>query len=166
MTPEEAAQQEEKRKAFRGWATGFYDNLRRGGGSLSVTRVQPIQPYGEQQAREPELQGREPTGPSTQNIPPSQNLEPAPTTTQQQPPMDRPSSSSEPPVDEKTKSRARAMMSRFGYSGPAQEAESDASNSVAPSGENREGALAQAESNRRANDAFRRYMSIFAGRRS
>ena len=143
MTPEEAAQQEEKRKAFRGWATGFYDNLRRGGGSLSVTRVQPITPYGEQQAREPELQGREPTGPSTQNIPPSQNLEPAPATTQQQPPMERPATTN-----------------------PAQSAQPDASNSTAPSGESQEGQAAQAKSNRQANDAFRRYMSIFAGRRS
>lgn len=150
MTPEEAAQQEEKRKAFRGWASGFYDNLRRGGGSLSVTRVRPITPYGEQQAREPELQGREPTGPSTQNIPPSQNLEPAPATTQQQPPMDRP----------QTTGRARA------FTNPAQSAESDASNSTAPSGESQEGQAAQAKSNRQANDAFRRYMSIFAGRRS
>ena len=150
MTPEEAAQQEEKRKAFRGWATGFYDNLRRGGGSLSVTRVQPITPYGEQQAREPALQGREPTGPSTQNIPPSQNLEPAPANPQPQPPMDRP----------QTTGRARA------FTNPAQSAESDASNSTAPSGENQEGDAAQAKSNRQANDAFRRYMSIFAGRRS
>lgn len=151
MTPEEIAQEEEKKKAFKQWAGGMFENMQYGGaphfnpqtgeyvrnqGGLSVTKVRRLP---EQSAPDapPMERPLTPDDPNSQGRPAPAPAPSGPVTPQELEPYQSPSPASpepEPAPDEAA---------------------------PAPEGEDKEQGT---QANQKANAAFRNYMKMFQGR--
>jgi hypothetical protein len=151
MTPEEIAQEEEKKRAFKQWAGGMFENMQYGGaphfnpqtgqyvrnqGGLSVTKVQrlPERPAPDAPPMERPLT---PDDPNSQGRP-APEYTPAPVTPQEL----EPSQPSNPAPSEPEPAPDEAAP--------------------APEGEDKEQA---SQANQKANRSFQNYMKLFGSPR-
>lgn len=182
MTPDEIRAEEQKKQAFKGWATGLYDRLRFGAGGhfndqgqyvrypqgLQVTSVQKIAPP----LTAEQIQGAQDIMQGVGGAPP--------------PPMQRPTPGNMPGpatgpstqnIGASEANRPTPQNPAPAPSGPPTQnippppdtttvaPPQNASPTPAPTGqENQEGGQ-ESRSNNKANETFRRYMKLFAAKR-